>query len=156
MKRDSHKVVVAAALQCLSAIVDPIVQTNHIAMVLQYSDKRDKVAPLQPILVQIVGTAVARGDHHDALVEQVREQPLQDHRIGNVGDLELVETDQPTVLDDLVGHWSCGIEGIGLVVTAVHLLLALLLVVDLLVHLRHERVEVDTALAIDLEERGRD
>jgi hypothetical protein len=58
---------------------------------LQEGDEGDEAVALQPILVEHVGWPV-RGRHEDNPGrEECDEQPLEDRRIGNVGDLELVE-----------------------------------------------------------------
>ena len=49
---------------------------------------------MQPVRVEAVGREVGRRDDADAIGEQGIEQPVQDHRVGDVGDVELVEADQ--------------------------------------------------------------
>jgi hypothetical protein len=58
---------------------------------LQQRDEGQEELPVQPVLVQIVGRPVRGGDHHHAGGEQRLEQPPDDHRVGDVGDLHLVE-----------------------------------------------------------------
>lgn len=148
---NSHEIIISISFQCLCAIIDSIVQRNHVAMILQNPNEGNKVAALQSVLVQIIGTAITRRDHHDSLIEQMCKQSLEDHRVRNVRDLELVKTNQPTLLHDLLCHRFRWIERIRLVVATVDPLLALLLRVNVLVHLRHERVKVDTPFSVDLE-----
>ena len=67
-------------------------------MLLDLADERHEQRP-----VEAAGVEVRRGDiggrhHHHAEFEQPREQPPQDHRIGDVGDVELVEAQKPGVL----------------------------------------------------------
>lgn len=148
----SHEIIVSiSSLERLRSIVNPIVQRNHIAVRLEYANEGNEIASLQTILVQIVWTAITRGDHHDSLIKEMRKQSLQYHRISNVRDLELVKANQPSVLDDLLGNRFSRIERIWLIISTVHLHLSLLLVVDLLVHLRHEGIEVNPSFAFDLE-----
>ena len=48
--------------------------------------------PVQASFIEILGRDVGCHDHHSAEFEQFGEQPPQDHRIGDVGDVEFVET----------------------------------------------------------------
>ena len=47
-----------------------------------------KLTDLQTVLVEVIRRAVAGGHEDEAVVEQVREQLLQDHGIGYVRHLE--------------------------------------------------------------------
>src|SRR3546814_6224124 len=42
------------------------------------------------------------GDHHHAAGEQLLEQPAEDHRVGDVADLQFVEAQQPGRSRDLL------------------------------------------------------
>jgi hypothetical protein len=53
------------------------------------------------VQVKRVGLKVGRGDHSNPFVEQRFEQTLHQHRIGNVGDMKLIQTKQPCILGDI-------------------------------------------------------
>ena len=97
---------------------------------------------LQAVLVEIVGLAVGRGDHGEALVEQHLEQARQDHGVGDVGDLELVEAEQPRLARDLLGDRHDGV-GLGRRALGRQLLAA---AVQALLDFQHELVEMHAPL----------
>ncbi len=70
-----------------------------------------KRSRLQAVLVEPVGRPVGRRDHDDPAFEQALEQPAQDHGVGDVDDVELVEAEQPAVPGDLDGQGLQGILG---------------------------------------------
>ena len=81
------------------------------------------------------------GRHDDETAgKQLLEQPAQDHRIGDVGDVEFVETEQPGLCGDAVGDHADGVVG---------LVAVLAFLVDAPMDVAHEGVEVDAALARD-------
>ena len=75
---------------------------THLHVPLQHGDERQEQRAVEPVLVELVGRDVRGRDHHDAEFEQPREQPAEDHRVGDVGDVEFVEAEQPAFLGDLV------------------------------------------------------
>ena len=76
------------------------------------------------------------------LANIAREQAVQDHRVGDVGDMELVEADQPVAPRDAPAEF---VERIG----------RALQVLQLAVHLAHELVEVQPRLARQRHATGR-
>ena len=58
---------------------------------LQERDERQEQRAVEPVLVEVVGRDVRGRDHHDARGEEGREQPAQDHRVGDVAHRKLVE-----------------------------------------------------------------
>ncbi len=67
---------------------------------MQHLDEGQEQRAIETVLVEIVRRHI-RGRHHDhAAIEKLREQPAEDHRVGNVGDVEFVEAEQPGVLRD--------------------------------------------------------
>lgn len=83
-----HKIVHSFALQRRRPVVHPTAQRYHVTVALQHPNKRHKVRPLQPVLVQVVGGSIARCYHDYAAIKQIRKQPLENHRVRNVGDLK--------------------------------------------------------------------
>src|SRR3546814_10037793 len=65
--------------------------------------------PVEPILVEIARGAVRCGDHHHAPVDQPREQPGEDHRIGGVVDDHFVKAKQLRLGRDGIHHGRNGI-----------------------------------------------
>ena len=108
----------------------------------QQRDERQEQRAIEPVLVELVRLDIRGRDHHDALLEQPREQPPEDHRIGDVGDVEFVEADQPGFLGQRVGDVA---DRIGIRDPAgLHLLAH---GVEPLVHVGHELVEMRAAFA---------
>ena len=108
---------------------------QHLHPIPDQGDEGQEQLPVQPVLVEILGHPVRGRDHHHATVEQHLEQPPDDHRVGDVGDLHLVEAEQPRAGGDGLGHGAHDVlvaAGAGLVQTGLHLL--------------HELVEMDAAL----------
>ena len=107
-------------------------------------DERQEQRAVEAVLVEFGGRHVRGRHHHDAELEQAGEQPAEDHGVGDVGDVELVEAEQPALLGDLAGREADGILALDL---AVFELLAEN--PHTLVNIGHELVEVRTSLADD-------
>jgi hypothetical protein len=101
-------------------------------------DERHEKVPVQPVLVEVARRPVRRGDDHDTGVEKLLEQPPDDHRIGDIGDLHLVEGTAGAGPRDLLRHRFDRI---------VHAGLARL--VQGRLHLLHEGVEMHPPLGLD-------
>ena len=61
----------------------------------QQVDGRHKALPLQPVLVQVLRPLIGGHDERHAAAEQRFEQTREDHRVGDVGDEQFVEADDP-------------------------------------------------------------
>lgn len=118
-------------------------------MTFKYRDERQEVAPLQSILVQIIGFPIACCDDDDALFKEFREQPLKYHSIGDVSDLKFIEADEPRIFPDEFRYRRDGVERLRLSRAGVADL-QLLQFVNFLVHVGHECIEVNTFLLVDL------
>ena len=68
---------------------------HHLHALLDESDEGQKQIAVETLAIKLARRHVRGGDHHDAEFKQVREQPAEDHRIRNVGDVEFVEAKQP-------------------------------------------------------------
>ena len=112
----------------------------HLHPLLQERDERLEKRPVQPVLVKLVGRTVRGRDHRDAALEQPLEQAADDHRIGDVGDLHLVEGEKPELTRDLFRHRADGVVGARLAGA-----------VQALLHLLHEGVEMHAPLAADVD-----
>ena len=80
------------SLQPGEAVVAPAVEFQHIKLLFEERDERQKPLALQTMLVELVRRAVRGGDNHHPGVEERGEQSFEDHRVGDVVDRELVET----------------------------------------------------------------
>lgn len=82
----------------------------------------------------------------------MREQSLENHGVRNVDHLKFIETNQPTILGDHVGDRFCWIEWIRLVAADELKIFALFEFdfVDARMNIRHERIEVNSLLFVDL------
>ncbi len=112
-------------------------------MPLQQRDERQKQPAIETVLVQFARRQVRSRHHYNAELEQPREQAAEDHGVGNVGDVKLVEAQQPGFLGDgrrgaqdriLFGQRAV----LDLLPIAVHAL----------VHVGHEFVKMHAAFAL--------
>ena len=120
--------------QQAQSIVGGAVDVHDLGMFLQQLDGRKESRSLQAFLVEIVGRDVRSGNERDAAGEQAAKQRSEQHGVGNIGDEELIETDEARFARDLLGDEFQRVGVIGMF---------LQLIVDVL----HETVEV-TALAV--------
>ena len=95
---------------------------------------------VEAVLVEIDRRAVGGGHHRYALLEQVREQPRQDHRIGAVGHHHLVKGEQPRFLGQRTGKAR---DRIALLLGAFD--------GEALVHLQHEFGKMHAPFPADIE-----
>ena len=102
--RGDRRVIHPRRLQRATAIVDAGVDVDHVEPRLDEFDRRQELGALQSVLPQQVGMVVRCHAQHHALVEQVQQQAAQDHRVGDVVDVELVEADQAVFFGDVLGE----------------------------------------------------
>ena len=95
------------------------------------ADEGQEQRAVEAVLVEPLGGDVGGRHHHHAAREQPAEQPAEDHGVGDVGDVELVEAQQRRFLGQRVGHRRDRIVALDLAV-----LLLLPPVVDAVVHVR--------------------
>ena len=69
----------------------------------QHGDERQEQRAVEPVLVELGRRHIRGRDHDHAELEQPREQPAEDHGVGDVGDVEFVEAEQPGFVGDLLG-----------------------------------------------------
>ncbi len=126
--------------ELLQPEIDPRLQPHDLAMPLEQSEERQKQRAIEPVFVQLIGRQVRCRHHDDAEFEQPREQPAEDHGVGDVGHVKFVETQQP-------GFLGNGGGGALDRVLPRAVLDVLPVDVDALVNVGHEFVEMDAALA---------
>ena len=114
---------------------------------LQQRDEGQEQRAVEAAFVEPVRLDIRGRDHDDAMREQGGEEPPEDHRIGDIGDGELVEAEDPRLLGE-------GLRATGAIGSSpLHLAGLELLAprMDALVHVGHEGVEMDPALAAHAE-----
>src|ERR1700688_2774816 len=62
------------------------IEPHDVHLLFEQVDEWHEQRAVQTVLVKFVGRNVRGGDDHDAEVEQLREQPAEDHGVGDVGD----------------------------------------------------------------------
>ncbi len=113
-------------------------------MVGYLGDEGQEQRPVQPALVEVLGRDIGGRHHHGAELEQLGEQPPQDHRVRDVGDVEFVEAQQPGLVEDRRGGER---DHVAVDDLAARDLLSK--AVDPLMHVGHEFVEMGAALVRD-------
>jgi hypothetical protein len=83
------------ALQGLAAVVDAALDADDVEPFLEQFNGRQHALPVQAVRIETVGSVVAGHDEGHAVAEQPEQKSFQDHRVGDVGEVELVEADQP-------------------------------------------------------------
>ena len=122
--------------QPLEPVVGGAVERHHVDLGLEQRDERQEAIAVEAVLVEPVGRPVGGRDHGQAALEQALEQPAQDHGVGDVDDVELVEAEQAIALGDVGGQdlqRVLGRPGLAQLVQAA-------------LHLEHELVEVDAPM----------
>ena len=98
-------------------------------------DEWHKEWPIEPVLVQLVGHAVAGDDKSHPARKHLLKEALENHGIGHIGHLKLVKAQQFGIGRQLVCHGRDRILVFGLsLMLAPH--------VDLAVHVEHKVVEM--------------
>ena len=131
------------AAELLEAEILRRLEPHDLHVRAQQRDEREKQRAVESVLVEFVRLDVRGRDHHDAVFEQPREQPPENHRVGDVGDMKFVEAQQPGFLGQRVGDMPdrVGIrDAPGLHVVAHR--------IEALVHVGHEFMEVRAALSL--------
>ncbi|KAF1068904.1 MAG: hypothetical protein GAK45_01234 [Pseudomonas citronellolis] len=129
-------VVKLGLLEGAQTVIDAAIDVDHFGVLLDQRDRRQEAGTLQAVFVETVWHDVGGRDQAHAILEQLVEQGGKNHRVGNVGDEELVEADHPglvgeTLADD--GQWVLlALEGL-----------------HFLVHTLHEAVEVRPHLLLE-------
>ncbi len=133
--RPERRDVDVGAFELAETIVGCRIETDDIGVSLEQRHERQEQAAVQPVTIEIVRRNVGRRDQHEPAIEQALEQAGQDHRVGDILDLELIETEQACFVGDRRGDRRDRIAAILLAEA-----------MDPLVDLAHELVEVDAPL----------
>ena len=120
-------------------------EPHDLHTLLDQRDERQKQRAVEPVLVELARRHVGGRHHHHAELEQAREQPAEDHGIGDIGDVEFVEAQKPASLARSRRR-QARIGSSPLISPRFSLLPQRM---DALVYIRHELVEMDASLARD-------
>ena len=104
------RVVQPELLQLLATVVLAVVHLHHFETGVEQFNRWQDAAAVQAIGVQIIWHEVGGRDKPNAMIKQRLEQPVQDHRIGDVGDVKLIEANQSVPFSDALAQ---GIERVG-------------------------------------------
>ncbi len=91
------------AAELFQAKVGASVEPHHVHALFQHLDERHEQRAVETVLVKILRRNVRSRDHDDAALEQLREQPAEDHGIGDIGDMEFVKAEQPGFFGERCG-----------------------------------------------------
>jgi hypothetical protein len=110
---------------------------DHLHVPQDRVDERKEQNPLKAIFVKLLRRAVRGGHDHTALLPQDREERFQQQGICDICDLELVETDDVGLPEDIIGNLleMCLVSRLSIV---------RLQLVEPLVDVQHEGVEMGT------------
>ena len=130
-----RRVIDVETLDAPAPVILAAVELEDVEALLDEGDEGQKIFALQPVLVEIVGRVVGGGDDDDAVLEQGLEETAEQHGIGDVLDLELVEAEKADLLGDGPRQ---GRDGIAVRLAAPAM--------EGLMDLQHEGVEMHAAL----------
>ncbi len=72
----------------------PRVDLKHVELSLEQRDRGQETRSLQSVAIQTGGRHVGGDNQGHALAQQFLEQPAEQHRVGDVGDLEFIDAPQ--------------------------------------------------------------
>ena len=121
----------ALLVQHAQAIVPFAGDVDDLGVLLDQLDGRQKATPLQAVLVEPLRRHVGCRNQRYAVLEERFQQSRQDHRIADVGNVELVETEHPNIRRQALRD---GFQGIAFAERA-----------QLVMHGMHEAVEMQAA-----------
>ncbi|CPM55807.1 Uncharacterised protein [Bordetella pertussis] len=129
-----RRVIALHLLQRTAPVVDAGVHVQHVHAALDQRNGGQDAVAMQAVGIQ--GGRLVVGRHHErgAVLEQLEQQAVQDHRVGDVRDVELVETNQAVTASEAARHF-------------VQRVLRALDLFQLAVHPAHEFVEMQARLA---------
>ena len=91
-------------LHAVEAIVGRAIEGHHLHLRLDQADEGHEQLAVESVLVKIGRRTVRRGDDPDPGIDQRREQPAHDHRVGAVGDHHLVKGKKARFFRNVGGH----------------------------------------------------
>jgi hypothetical protein len=130
VRREVH----AQLLERAAPVVGAVVHAEHFELLVEQRDRGQDAVAVQPAGIQVVGLEIGGGDEAHAVLEQRHQQPMKNHRVGDVRHVELVEADELVALGDAQAQLVQRVD-------------RALQLAQLAVHLAHEFVEVQARLA---------
>ena len=144
--RPKRRVIDRRADELFQPVVRPRVELDNVEPLAQQPEERQKERAIEPVLVEVVRRHVRRRDDDDAGFEQGREQPAQDHRVGDVAHRELVEAEKGSLARELRGDRADRVFADDFAPLA-----RLTPSMQAGVHIGHEAVEMRAPLGADLD-----
>ncbi len=81
-------------------VVCRAVEAHDLDLRFEQRDERQEELPVEAVAIELVGRGVRGGNEGHAAGKQFFEQPAEEHRVGDVLDLELVEAEEPRGCED--------------------------------------------------------
>ena len=106
---DRRRVIDRRSADLFEPEIGARVEMDDLHALLKQIDEGQEQRAVQAALVEPRGLHVGRRDHDDAAREQRLEQPAEDHRVGDVGDAEFIEAQEPRFARERIRH---GLDGI--------------------------------------------
>ena len=93
-----RRVVQLDVLQRAAPVVRAVVHVHHFQLFVEQCNRGQNAIAVQPIGVQLVRLEVRSRHETHTVVEQRRQQAVQDHGVSDVGDVELIKADELVAL----------------------------------------------------------
>ena len=93
--RRHRRVIQGGLLKTAQAIVHRRIEFDDRAIFLQQGNSGQEALALQAVFVQLAGRNIRRGDQDHLAPEQGVEQPAEQHRIADIRNEKLIETNHP-------------------------------------------------------------
>src|SRR5690349_6453400 len=89
--------------ECAQPIVGVTIELDHLEVLLDQLDGGYELRTLEAMLVELIGVLIGGRDQRDAAGEQPFEQTAHQHGVTDIGDVKLVEAQEPYVARDASG-----------------------------------------------------
>ena len=93
-------------------VVNAAIELVDNAGLLEEVDEGKEGRPVEPILVEVVRDAVGGGHKDHSLGKKLGEEPLQDHGVSDICDLELIKAEEVGLTGESSGHFCEGFGGV--------------------------------------------
>ena len=90
------------ALELAQSIVHAVLDLEYVDVSFDQRDRRQKTLALQAVAIQIAGRDIRCQDERDAAPQETFEKRAEQHRVGDVGDEEFIETQNACAARDAV------------------------------------------------------
>src|SRR5262249_46828545 len=124
--------------------VSPRFQLHDIQTLLEQFDERQEQGAVETFAVKLRRFYIGRRHHHDATVEQAREEAPKNHCVSDVGNVKFIETQDPRVSGNVIRR-----EADGVTLGDFAELQSVAIDPQAVVNIEHERVKVHPSFALD-------